>query len=106
MRVIDHLTVGNILVDYLEESDRPVWDSPTFRSSVPLNITAIVLSGDVTSYTFYIEGQTVTSTSHYISHTFFVVSGDAQLPSSYFHQEPEKSTVYHLATIMICILDK
>ncbi|MPC09664.1 Polycystic kidney disease protein 1-like 2 [Portunus trituberculatus] len=72
VQVIDHLTVGNILVDYLEESDRPQWDSPTFRSGVPLNITAIVLSGDVTSYTFYIEGQTITSKTHYISHTFFV----------------------------------
>ncbi|XP_063839801.1 uncharacterized protein LOC135088742 isoform X2 [Scylla paramamosain] len=71
VRVIDHLTVGNILIDYLEESDRPLWDSPTFRSGVPLNITAVVLSGDVTSYAFYIEGQTITSTAHYISHTFF-----------------------------------
>ena len=77
VRVIDHLTVGNILIDYLEESDRPQWDSPTFRSGVPLNSTAILLSGDVTSYTFYVEGQTITSASRSISHTFFVVSGIA-----------------------------
>lgn len=74
VRAIDHLTVGTLLADYMEESDRPPWPSSTFRSGVPLNFTAVVVSGEVSSYTFYVEGQEITTTSHYIEHTFHVVS--------------------------------
>ncbi|XP_042867751.1 uncharacterized protein LOC122250429 [Penaeus japonicus] len=70
IRILDHLTLQGILVEYQDPSDAPPWPSDTFKTGVPLNFTAVVGTGNAAGFTLYAEDQVLNHDGPSIAYTF------------------------------------
>ncbi|KAK4308077.1 hypothetical protein Pmani_020206 [Petrolisthes manimaculis] len=70
VRILDDLTAGAVLVNYANPDDAPQSFTPAYSTGVPLNLTAVVLSGQPSLFTFYVEGQAIESEQNSIIYTF------------------------------------
>lgn len=65
---------GAVLINYANPDDAPQSYAPAYSVGVPLNLTAVVLSGQPKLFTFYVEGQAIESEQNSIVYTFKAVS--------------------------------
>ncbi|KAG7154293.1 Polycystic kidney disease protein 1-like 2-like 4, partial [Homarus americanus] len=70
VRVLVHLSIKTVMVEYQNEVDAPQWNATMFKTDVPLNFTAVVETGIATNYTLYVEDQVIIENEPSIIYTF------------------------------------
>ncbi|XP_064091678.1 uncharacterized protein LOC135205258 [Macrobrachium nipponense] len=70
LNVLASLALGGIDVQYENPSDSPRWDTPVFKAHIPLNLTAMVQTGQVEEYILQIGNKTMTSRKPSFVYTF------------------------------------
>ncbi|XP_069982225.1 uncharacterized protein [Penaeus vannamei] len=73
LRVIDHITLDTILVNYVNEMDSPSIGLSTeafIKTGVQVNFTAVVNTGQADLFTLEVDGETLTNTEASIVYTF------------------------------------
>ncbi|XP_064091608.1 uncharacterized protein LOC135205174 [Macrobrachium nipponense] len=70
IRVIDHITLRAVTVEYSDEADIPDWQTEVFKTSVNLNITAIVDTGAVEQFVLSADGDLLTNPGPSFTYAF------------------------------------